>query len=41
MKENKSIQYEPPVTEVVGLKVEGIICYSEIVFSGFGEEEVW
>lgn len=40
MENNYTIQYEPPVCEVVNVKSEGIICSSGI-YDGFGEEEVW
>ena len=40
MKENNTIQYIPPVSEVVEVKSEGVICMSGI-FDGFGEEEIW
>ena len=37
---NYTIQYEPPVSEVVELKAEGIVCASG-KYNGFGEEETW
>ena len=40
MEDNYTIQYEPPVSEVVELKAEGIVCASG-KYNGFGEEETW
>ena len=40
MEEPRKRTYEPPVTEVVIVKTEGIICLSG-EFNGFGDEESW
>ena len=34
------ITYDPPVTEVIEVKAEGLVCASG-KYNGFGEEETW